>query len=70
MPSLIERVTWWAELFVIPCVAYAANASEIDPLVRAGADFIAVGEEIIWSAPDPASALATASAQLPVTERA
>lgn len=70
MPSLIERVNWWAEVFVIPCVAYAANAAEIAPLVRAGADFIAVGEEIVWSASDPASALAAAGAQLLVAEQA
>jgi thiamine-phosphate pyrophosphorylase len=39
-----ERVTWWAELFELPCVAYADNFEEISDLVAAGADFIALGD--------------------------
>jgi thiamine-phosphate pyrophosphorylase len=39
-----ERVTWWAELFELPCVAYADTIDEIAPLVAAGADFIALGD--------------------------
>ena len=35
LPAIVERVTWWAELFVVPCVAYAARLEEIEPLVRA-----------------------------------
>ena len=71
MPSLIERVTWWAELFVIPCVAYAAHTDEIEPLVRAGADFVALGEEAVWnSAEGPKAALAAANARLGVAEHA
>ncbi|MEX2129550.1 MAG: thiamine phosphate synthase [Xanthobacteraceae bacterium] len=70
MPSLTERVTWWAEVFIIPCVAYAAHIDEIAPLVRAGADFIALGDEVIWgTAEDPAAALAAASVYLGVAER-
>jgi thiamine-phosphate pyrophosphorylase len=70
MPSLTERVTWWAEVFVIPCVAYAAHVEEIAPLVRAGADFIALGEEVVWNAADgPVAALTAASVHLEVAER-
>jgi thiamine-phosphate pyrophosphorylase len=70
MPSLIERVTWWAELFVIPCVAYAAHLEEIEPLLHTGADFIAIGEEIVWNAADPAAALADANTRLGIAEHA
>ena len=49
-PAIVERVEWWSELFTIPCVAYAADVSEIAPLVAAGADFIAYGEGI-WADP-------------------
>ena len=70
MPSLIERTTWWAELFVIPCVAYAAHLEEIEPLVCTGADFIAIGEEIVWNASDPAAALAAANTRLGIAEHA
>jgi thiamine-phosphate pyrophosphorylase len=41
--AIEERVAWWAEVFEAPCVAYAAAASEVAPLVKAGADFIALG---------------------------
>lgn len=71
LPALIERVEWWSELFVIPCVAYAAHLDEIEPLVQAGADFIALGEEVVWRAPDgPARALVAAMVHLTVAEPA
>jgi thiamine-phosphate pyrophosphorylase len=41
--AIIERVEWWAEVFEIPCVGYAATLDEIAPLAKAGADFVAVG---------------------------
>jgi thiamine-phosphate pyrophosphorylase len=44
--AVVERVAWWAEIFQIPCVAYAAEVDEVEALVRAGADFVAVGEAI------------------------
>ena len=57
-----ERLTWWAELFEIPCVAYAASEDEVAPLSRTGADFIAVGDWL-WSAAGGATkAIAKATA--------
>jgi thiamine-phosphate pyrophosphorylase len=71
LAGLAERVLWWAELFQLPCVAYAGHLDEIDPLVRAGADFIALGEEVVWKAPDgPAMTLAAATVHLAVAEPA
>jgi thiamine-phosphate pyrophosphorylase len=62
--ELQERLTWWADLFEIPCVAYAAGKEEVAPLVRTGADFIALGDWI-WSTPEGAAkAVAAASASL------
>jgi thiamine-phosphate pyrophosphorylase len=62
--ELEERLTWWADLFEIPCVAYAAGKEEVAPLVRTGADFIALGDWI-WSGPeDAAKAIAAAAASL------
>jgi len=62
--ELQERLTWWADLFEIPCVACAAGKEEVAPLVRTGADFIALGDWI-WSAPEGAAkAVAAASASL------
>ena len=62
--ELQERLTWWADLLEIPCVAYAAGKEEVAPLVRTGADFIALGDWI-WSAPEGvAKAVAAAAARL------
>jgi thiamine-phosphate pyrophosphorylase len=44
LTAIIERVEWWAEVFEIPCVAFAATVDEIEPLCDAGADFIALGD--------------------------
>ncbi len=70
LTSLIQRISWWSELFVIPSVAYAGDRNEIEPLVRAGADFVALGEEVVWTAPEgPARAIAAAIPHLTPTER-
>ena len=62
--ELQERLTWWAEIFEIPCVAYAAGQDEVTPLSQTGADFLALGDWI-WSAPEGAAkAIATAAAGL------
>ncbi|MGH6673148.1 MAG: thiamine phosphate synthase [Xanthobacteraceae bacterium] len=56
-----ERLAWWAELFQPPCIGYAASADEVGPIVRAGADFLALGDWI-WTEPSGArQAVAAAS---------
>jgi thiamine-phosphate pyrophosphorylase len=64
IPSLSERVAWWSELFVIPCVAYAGHVDEIAHLVRAGADFIALGEEVVWSEAEGSAAAVAAALEI------
>jgi len=54
--AIEERVAWWAEVFEAPCVAFVASIEEVAPLVRAGADFIALGDWV-WS--DPRTVAAT-----------
>jgi thiamine-phosphate pyrophosphorylase len=46
LSSIEERVAWWAEVFEVPCVGYAASSDEVAPLVAAGADFIAL--DFLW----------------------
>jgi thiamine-phosphate pyrophosphorylase len=59
--AVLERITWWAELFEIPCVGYAASADEVTALACAGADFVALGEWI-WTQPHgPSAAIRAAS---------
>jgi thiamine-phosphate pyrophosphorylase len=63
LEAIVERVAWWAEIFEVPCVAYAASLEEIPALVQAGADFIAL-DEAVWHSEAPADALAQATAHL------
>jgi thiamine-phosphate pyrophosphorylase len=55
LEAIVERVEWWADLFQIPCVAYAATPDEAATLIAAGADFIAVGGGL-WDEPRGAGA--------------
>lgn len=48
--AVLERVRWWAEIFTVPCVAYARSLEDVGPLVEAGADFIAL-REAVWNDP-------------------
>ncbi len=59
--EVLERLLWWAELFEIPCVGYAASRDEIAPLAQTGADFIALGEWI-WTEPQNVAATIAAAA--------
>ncbi|RDV04756.1 thiamine phosphate synthase [Undibacter mobilis] len=65
---VIELLSWWAEVFEIPCIAYAATIEEITPLIGAGADFVAVGDQAddwIWRNPPSALAALTPLLKLP-----
>jgi len=62
--AIEERLTWWSELFELPCVGYAASLDEIAPLAQAGADFVALGDWIWTQAEAPAVAIAAAAGRL------
>jgi len=68
--ALVERVSWWAEIFQLPCVAYAGSIDEVARLTEVRADFVALGDAV-WSnlenAPD---AVARATKFLGVPELA
>jgi thiamine-phosphate pyrophosphorylase len=68
--AVIDRVAWWAEVFEIPCVAYAAALDDIDALVAAGADFIAVGGALFDDPRGLKAAAVDAAMRLRVTEAA
>jgi thiamine-phosphate pyrophosphorylase len=61
LPSLAERVGWWAEIFETPCVAYADTIAAAGALADAGADFVALGDAI-WGRPSPSDAAREAQA--------
>ena len=53
-PSILS---WWSALFEIPCVAIGGiTPDNAEPLVKAGADFIAV-VQAVWGKEDPAAAV-------------
>jgi thiamine-phosphate pyrophosphorylase len=62
--AVVDRIEWWAEIFEVPCVAYAARLEEISALAGAGADFIAVGEAVFDDPRGVRAALAEAVARL------
>jgi thiamine-phosphate pyrophosphorylase len=66
--TIEERVNWWAELFELPCVAYADSLDEIAPLVAAGADFIALGDWLWRDEAAIAATLQTATVHLRLPE--
>ena len=59
--QIVERVAWWAEIFNVPCVGYAHNLGAIGDLVRAGADFIALGDAVFADPRGAAAALGDAA---------
>jgi len=70
LSAIEERVEWWAEVFEIPCVGYAASLDEIAPLALAGADFVALGD-FVWRNEDAiASIIAEAGRALRLPEPA
>jgi thiamine-phosphate pyrophosphorylase len=63
-PELLERTSWWAEIFNTPCVALARTLEEVGALKQAGADFIMLGD-YVWSHPSgPAAAVKAALASI------
>ena len=54
--AIAERLEWWAELFELPCVGFAASREEAREFASAGADFVLVGD-FIWA--DPRGAVAS-----------
>ena len=64
-PAIVERIAWWAELFELPCVGYAANFEELGALAAAGADFVAV-RNLVWDGNVVAAVKRAAAAVEPV----
>ncbi len=59
-----ERVGWWAEIFNVPVVGYAAQLDHVEALARAGAEFVALGAAVWDDARGPAAAVRDAMAAI------
>ena len=66
--AIAQRVAWWAEVFEIPCVGFAATLDEVEPLDAAGADFIAMGDCVFGAGHGAAAAVADAARRLAIAE--
>jgi thiamine-phosphate pyrophosphorylase len=62
--AIEERIAWWAEVFEVPCVGYAASPDEVKLLAQAGADFVALGNWL-WKEPPRFVAAAARDLKLP-----
>jgi thiamine-phosphate pyrophosphorylase len=64
LSALLDRASWWAEVFETPCVAYAASAEVVEAVALTRAEFVALAP---WCFDDPeaaAAAVATARESL------
>jgi thiamine-phosphate pyrophosphorylase len=68
--AIEERIAWWAEVFEVPCVGYAASIDEVAPLVQAGADFVALGDWLWRDAKAVAATVIRAAGKLRLPEGA
>jgi thiamine-phosphate pyrophosphorylase len=66
--AVAERVAWWAGLFEVPCVGFAGTLDEVEPLVTAGADFVAVGDCVFGDGRGCSAAIADAARRLASAE--
>jgi thiamine-phosphate pyrophosphorylase len=64
LDGVAERAAWWAEIFEIPCLAFAPSLAAVPRLAATGAEFVALGDAV-WAHPEgPAAAVAEATAAL------
>jgi thiamine-phosphate pyrophosphorylase len=62
--EILERASWWAELFNVPCIAVAHELADVESLAGSGAEFVALGATIFDDPRGPAAAVADAQAAL------
>ena len=55
--DVVEAVGWWAEIFNVPCVGFAATLAEVGPIAAAGAEFVALGRAVFDDPRGPAAAV-------------
>jgi len=61
LESVVERASWWAEIFETPCVAYAPSLDAVEALAATNAEFDGLGDAV-WNHPEgPAAALKAAA---------
>ena len=64
LPAVLERASWWAEIFETPCIAYAPDAGSVPALVETGAEFLALGAWLFAEGVDIRAEVAAADAAI------
>jgi thiamine-phosphate pyrophosphorylase len=64
LPAVIERASWWAEIFETPCIAYSPDAESVPALIETGAEFVALGEWVFAEGVDIRAVVAAADAAI------
>lgn len=64
LSGVVERAQWWAELFHVPCVAYAPSLDDVAALAATGAEFVALGDYVFRAEIGIADAVKQAAAAL------
>ncbi len=62
--TVLERASWWAEIFNVPCIGVAHALDQVEALAKSGAEFVALGPKIFDDPRGPAAAVAEAQAAL------
>ncbi len=64
LEKVIERASWWAEIFETPCVAFAPTIADVPKLAATGAEFVALGAAVWDHEAGPAAAIRDALSRL------
>ena len=63
LESVVERASWWAEIFETPCVAFAPSLDAVAPLAATQAEFIGLSDAV-WTHPEGPAAAVKAAAEI------
>ena len=64
LESVVERASWWAEIFETPCIVYAPSLDALAGAAATRAEFVALGDAVFAHPGGPAAAVRAASGAL------
>lgn len=64
LDDVIERVSWWAELFSVPCVGFAPTLADAERMAETGAEFVALGDAVFGASGGEAEAVKEAAKRI------
>lgn len=62
--AVLERASWWAEIFNVPCIGVAHEMDQVESLAGSGVEFVALGPKIFADPRGAADSVAQAQAAL------